>query len=704
VSHLFSKETRVLVVEPNSSARKLIGDCVKQAGLENVQSMDSIKNALGFLEVETADWLIAPLMKEEDINLFHLLDVLQKNPGLKHIATSVFADKGDMGLVPAAFGYGAISWHPRNFTKDAVKAEFDALKKNLTTHKDNRLSTSAEYYHQAAVAGGKTHLLAPFYGKLTREFEDDENYRTKETEALFESKQIDLGKSSVSKMKLLGMSAWQALAQKYLPGEEVPGQALPLKKVLIVDPDEMTAKQAGEVLKKNGVQEVIHAADGNKAVEVLQSNELDFIFQEWKIPGLSGPAFLQRVRHAGHVRVPIVVLSSLPGAKDVNLLSELGVARLLPKPFKDTELQSAFMEILQEEVKPSGVEALERKLREALALGELERAESYLRRYLGLKSLSEGKKLYARALLMFHMGKVTEAGVLIKEALKKGGEALHCSYLLGRILVQKRDFVGAVKCFEKAQEHAPKNIERLCELTEALVQSGNEQAADAKLEEAKALDSGNEKVMNQEAKMSLADNDIEKARDLIMHMGSLKSFVSDLNNSAVAHTRSGHFDKGMELYSRCVKALPESETELRLRVSYNHALALARRRDYKGSLEVLDSLSPDVTLPVAVKIESLQKKLKKILKDGGQLGIEVEESAAEVLASVDPTSTVEGEPGVDNVLKELEAQQGGSTCSRFVSLAPADVAELQALLKNPPKFKPRKALERAEGMGIERMM
>ncbi len=84
-----------------------------------------------------------------------------------------------------------------------------------------------------------------------------------------------------------------------------------------------------------GVHEVHAFQDGQKAWEAIESGlQVDAVIMEWKIPNLSGPLFLQRLRMQGQVTLPVIVLSSLVTKKDKNLLREMGVATVVEKPLR----------------------------------------------------------------------------------------------------------------------------------------------------------------------------------------------------------------------------------------------------------------------------------------------------------------------------------------------------------------------------------
>ena len=99
-----------------------------------------------------------------------------------------------------------------------------------------------------------------------------------------------------------------------------------------------------KTLAEIGVENVVSFADGDEATAWVESNdEPDLIIHEWRIPSLSGPLFIQRVRAKGFYRVPLVVISSLIKPDDMPLIREMGIAEVVAKPLEKTNLLPALV-------------------------------------------------------------------------------------------------------------------------------------------------------------------------------------------------------------------------------------------------------------------------------------------------------------------------------------------------------------------------
>ena len=85
-----------------------------------------------------------------------------------------------------------------------------------------------------------------------------------------------------------------------------------IKTCVIIDPDSTVNEVLKSFLQEVGIAKVEYFDDGLKAWGWLRANpEPDIIIQEWRLPKLTGPLLLQRIRQHGFLTVQIVIISSL---------------------------------------------------------------------------------------------------------------------------------------------------------------------------------------------------------------------------------------------------------------------------------------------------------------------------------------------------------------------------------------------------------
>lgn len=108
-------------------------------------------------------------------------------------------------------------------------------------------------------------------------------------------------------------------------------------KILIVEDDSMTRKAIEHRIKMDGY-EVIPAADGKEALEILKKEDIDFMITDLHMPHISGLELIKYVRTELKKRIPIVMLTRVGLEETVLLAFELGADDYITKPFSPTEL------------------------------------------------------------------------------------------------------------------------------------------------------------------------------------------------------------------------------------------------------------------------------------------------------------------------------------------------------------------------------
>lgn len=710
---ILSPEDKVMIVETNSSARSLLSEVIKELGYKNIEMMDSVKSALGFLEVERVGWVITPLQGDEPVTALHLIEIISKYEVLSKTRVSLLVDVSDVSVLSKAFELGLLSWHKRPFTKDTLVQEFGTLMERLKLNNFNDALTSAQYLSEYLKGQNGTRSLLSLYQKLYELYPERPEMLVKLAEAHFLNDEPDLGKKILGRAKLLDVPGWQEAAKSFVKNDEPITPDLDIKSCVIVDPDDAVQNKVTEILKKVTTGTIKCFSNGQEALEWCSQNpDVDIVLQEWRLPGLSGPNLLQRLRGALPATLPIVVLSSLVTKQDLPLLSEMGVANIIEKPLREDEFINTLVQTLQQELAPTLPETIERKIHQFLMQNDRERADRLHYKVETDSSYPPGLKKYVGALFAFYDKKYVEAKTLLMDAIQKGAEQVKAFNLLGRTLAQMKDLAGACKCLMRAQELSPKNIERLCEI--ASVQRDLEQdgAAGKTIEAAKQLDATNAQVAKEETKLAIKTGDVDRARELLTANNTPAAVISEMNNTAVAYITGAQFDRAKTLYEKTIEAIPEDNLALRSRVVYNLALAHARNGQLNEAKAVLERVPSDSKLPILGKVASLHKKINASIKSGKPLDIktvdvnQVESVDVEGLANVAKAAHVEEivAEGDTKIRVALSDTKMGEICcfKIFSSLEPID-PRWNVILKNRPNFKLRAAIERQDSMGVERM-
>src|SRR5207302_4463211 len=103
------------------------------------------------------------------------------------------------------------------------------------------------------------------------------------------------------------------------------------RRVLVVEDDASVRAVVSEVCRRDGY-EVIEAASGRQAIQVVEVNEPDVVLLDWVLPDLSGIEVCRELRRRGLV-CPIVMLTGRTANVDMVVGLEVGADDYITKPF-----------------------------------------------------------------------------------------------------------------------------------------------------------------------------------------------------------------------------------------------------------------------------------------------------------------------------------------------------------------------------------
>jgi CheY-like chemotaxis protein len=704
---------KVLLIEPSGNVRGMISDVIKSLGFTSVQAMDSIRSALGYMEVESVDWIVMPIQPDESVNAFQLLQIVNSHEKFKDTVATLLIDDKEANHLPQAFHYGLCSWHLKtNLSKDGLVREFRDFLDIMKQHNGFKTLVAFEYLQLYLRSAGKADLLIESCEDLVKAFPTNPYAILNLAGNQFALERRAEALHTLGHAKACDIPGWEKFAKEHLNDGEEVSLKLPCKRILVVDPDESIHNHLKDTLLKYCEKaEIKFSIDGESACNWLEANpSVDLVLQEWRIPKITGHVFLQRIRKITGRMIPVIVISSLLKKEDVPILNEMSVSTGIEKPIEERAFIKATFNALQQHASPTAPKWIERKIQERLNLEDYRAVERLYKRLVEHPQCTEDLKFYVQALRFYTAKDYQSAKILAIKSIQLGGDQVKTFTLLGRCLASLREFDGAVKCFSRAQSMSPKNIERLCELAEAQVEAGQEEAARESIDQAKEMDETNSLVVSTEVKVAIKTGATEKARELMYHMGSIEQLISDMNGSAVALVRTGKFEKGVELYNRTLDSIPTEDKVTKTRVLYNLALAFARQDDLPSAKLTIDKADVDIDLPVKEKVLSLRVKLEKALSN--QSGVKLQTGNTVPSQNTNPweTEVTPDKELMDRDPTNRNQQSGPLKISQFdhgimgtVRLPESARAPSEALVKAPPIFTLRSAIEREESMGAEKL-
>ena len=735
ISNLINTQCRILVVDSSGPVRQLMSDTLRKVrNFEVIESRSKVNDALEYLEADVADWLLLPLAADQPVNALHILKLCTETPSLRHTRISLFLSEEEYFVLPKAFELGCLSYHTKPFTKDTLTAELTNLFSVLEAQQSNETLLSAHYLRQHLIKNKEYAAISELQKALLTLLPGDIQTLLHLAEPQFHLGNQELARKTLRQVKLLDENLKEQvekIAKNLFPNDPLDASAADIddninvtgaNRAIIIDPDEASAKAVEEVLKSLGCPNIKHFSDGQVAWDYLEKNpEPELIFMEWRIPKLSGPSIIQRIRHHGFYNASIFIISSLIKTEDAPLLKEIGIANTIEKPLVRERFIPSLLHTIRQERLPTEQAVLERKINMLLNSDKIAEAEPLKIQILNDKSVPTGRKRLIEATFSLAKKDYDSARDAAFDALKLLGEQIEVLNVLGKTLMRLNNFESALKCFKKAQNISPNNIERLCLIAESETELDNEKGTATALARASEVDSGSAAVG--EAAVRAA------AKKIMSSFENIKNIVSYMNNMAVSLARSEKYEESIDLYSKTAESVPDDLKDLQAIVGYNTALVKIRSGNLKGALVNLEVVEKISDSNISRKSTILAEKLRLAIKTGGKVklrvnkpkeGVSSQEVAdqnanvkgPEVSASANSTSPsgpaetasdtvssktefkISAENQANQMLAMVDVKRGDFCCFMIYTSSSPPNKGLAPLLEKIPVYKPRDTITR----------
>lgn len=133
-----------------------------------------------------------------------------------------------------------------------------------------------------------------------------------------------------------------------LPPRDGPKLRLDRFRVLIVDDIETNRDLLRRRLSRLGITDILEAADGAQALDVIRANALDLVMLDIMMPVMTGFDVLEVLRSEELIeRLPVIVISAMNEMEATVRAIELGAEDFLLKPFDPTLLRARVLATLE---------------------------------------------------------------------------------------------------------------------------------------------------------------------------------------------------------------------------------------------------------------------------------------------------------------------------------------------------------------------
>ena len=120
-----------------------------------------------------------------------------------------------------------------------------------------------------------------------------------------------------------------------------------MKTILIVEDSATTRALIRAVIDEIGEFETVEASSGFEALKMLPQQQYDLIITDINMPDINGLELISYVRNNPHYReIPLFIVSTEGGAKDMEKGLALGANEYLVKPFDPVRLLALIRQYL----------------------------------------------------------------------------------------------------------------------------------------------------------------------------------------------------------------------------------------------------------------------------------------------------------------------------------------------------------------------
>ncbi|MGV6802724.1 MAG: response regulator transcription factor [Ruegeria sp.] len=117
------------------------------------------------------------------------------------------------------------------------------------------------------------------------------------------------------------------------------------RKVLLIEDEPNITEAIRFLLTREGWQVETHA-EGENAVQKIQSEQPDLVILDVMLPGKSGMDILRELREFEDMQaLPVLMLTARGQSRDREMAEKAGVSRFMTKPFSNTEVLTAVRDL-----------------------------------------------------------------------------------------------------------------------------------------------------------------------------------------------------------------------------------------------------------------------------------------------------------------------------------------------------------------------
>jgi len=117
---------------------------------------------------------------------------------------------------------------------------------------------------------------------------------------------------------------------------------------LITVDDSLTMRRIiKNTLNKVGFKNILEAADGVEALDIIANNKVDLIITDWNMPEMDGLEFIRTLKASNEFKyIPILMVTTEAAKEDILEALRHGVNNYIVKPFTPDTLKGKTFKLL----------------------------------------------------------------------------------------------------------------------------------------------------------------------------------------------------------------------------------------------------------------------------------------------------------------------------------------------------------------------
>lgn len=116
--------------------------------------------------------------------------------------------------------------------------------------------------------------------------------------------------------------------------------------VLVVDDFATMRRIITNVLKQLGYENIHEAEDGTTALELMETEKIDFVITDWNMPNMGGLDLLKAIRaNEDTKKVPVLMVTAEAQQENIMKAAQAGVNNYIVKPFDAKTLSDKIQKI-----------------------------------------------------------------------------------------------------------------------------------------------------------------------------------------------------------------------------------------------------------------------------------------------------------------------------------------------------------------------